>query len=96
MANAYRTHTFMHSGLSIGTNVICFLTSMQMAASCVFNVPQAIRHPTAQASAMFLSAWLLDLAVAVSARQHVLEQTVARLTAKAMQAIGGIVSSFLG
>ena len=59
----------MHSGRSSGTTVICFLTSMQMAANCVFNVPQAIRHSTAQASAMFLSAWALDLAVAVSARQ---------------------------
>jgi hypothetical protein len=45
--------------------VICFLTSMQMAANCVFNVPQAILHPTAQASAMCLPACALDVAVAV-------------------------------
>jgi hypothetical protein len=77
----------MHSGLSSGATVICFLASMQMEANCVFNVPQAILHPTAQASAMLLSASALDLAVAVSARQHAIEQTVARLTAKTMQII---------
>ena len=65
MANAYQTHTFMHSGLSSSATVICFLASMQMEANCVFNVPQAILHPTAQASAMLLSACALDLAVAV-------------------------------
>jgi len=77
----------MYSGLSCGTTVICFLASMQMAENCVFNVPQAILHPTAQASAMCLPTCALDVAVAVSARQHVIEQAVATLTARTMQAI---------
>jgi len=84
----------MHSGLSSGTIVTCFLASMQMAANCVFNVPQAILHPTAHASAtVFLSACALDLAVTVSARQHVIEQTVAKLTARTKQADCDIVLS---
>ena len=66
---------------------------MQMAAKSVFNDPQVILHPTAHASAMFFLFCELELAVAVSARQHVIEQTIARLTARTMQADCDIVLS---
>ena len=57
------------------------------ARSRLVFLAQAILHPAAQVSAMLLSACALDLAVAVSTRQHVIEQTVARLRARTMQII---------